>query len=206
MRFRNIKETMKKALVIIPTYNERENVAKICEKITALEKGFDILIVDDNSPDGTGKLADELAASNEKIHVLHGEGKNGMGIAYIKGFKWGLARDYEFFFEIDADLSHNPNDLVRLFNEMNDCDLCIGSRYIEGGGLINLPLWRMLLSKFAARYYTRIITGMPVNDATAGFKCLNVKCLSRSTSMQYIRKAIPSRSRCITEHGNAVSA
>lgn len=162
---------MKKALVIIPTYNERENIVRICEKIISLEKGFDILIVDDHSPDGTGELADNLVASNEKIHVLHGEGKNGMGVAYVKGFKWGLKKDYDFFFEIDADFSHNPDDLVRLLDAMDDCDLCIGSRYIEGGGIINLPLWRMLLSKVAARYYTRTITGMPVHDATAGFKC-----------------------------------
>lgn len=138
----------------------------------SLGKGFDVLIVDDNSPDGTGELADELALSNEKIRVLHGDKKKrGIGIAYIKGFKWGLERDYEFFFEMDADFSHNPNDLIRLLDEMGDCDLCIGSRYIKGSDIINWPLWRVFLSKFAARYYTRIITGMPVHDTTAGFKC-----------------------------------
>jgi dolichol-phosphate mannosyltransferase len=166
-----MKNNMKKALVIIPTYNERKNIVSICERIISHKKVFEILIVDDNSPDGTGKLADNLAAHNEKIHVLHGKKKSGLGTAYIKGFTWGLERDYDLFFEIDADFSHNPDDLVRLLNEMDDCDLCIGSRYIDGGGIIDLPLWRMILSKFAARYYTRIITGMPVHDTTAGFKC-----------------------------------
>lgn len=168
---------MENALVIIPTYNERQNIIRICEKVMELENELDILIVDDNSPDGTGKLADNLAANNKKIHVLHGEGKKGIGKAYVKGFKWGLERDYEFFFEMDADFSHDPRDLIRLLNEMDNCDLCIGSRYIEGGGVINWPLWRMFLSKFAARYYTRIITGMPVHDATAGFKCFRRRVL-----------------------------
>jgi len=162
---------MNKYLVIIPTYDEAKNIIRICEKVMSLDRGFDILIVDDNSPDGTGAIADNLAKQNNEIHVLHGEKKKGIGFAYIKGFKWGLERDYELFFEMDADFSHSPDDLVRLLDEMNDCHLCIGSRYIEGGGTINWPLWRMLISKFAARYYTRIITGMPVHDTTAGFKC-----------------------------------
>jgi len=162
---------MNKALVIIPTYNERTNIVNICEKVLSLDNGFDILIVDDNSPDGTGEIADNLASQNERIHIIHGKKKNGMGIAYIRGFKWGLEREYDFFFEMDADLSHNPDDLIRLLNEMDNCDLCIGSRYVEGGGTINWPLWRMLISKFAARYYTRLITGMPLHDTTAGFKC-----------------------------------
>lgn len=162
---------MKNSLVIIPTYNERKNIVEICKKVTSHNRSFDILIVDDNSPDGTGAIADNLAKQNHAIHVLHGEKKNGIGLAYIKGFKWGLERDYDFFFEMDADFSHNPDDLVRLLDEMNYCDLCIGSRYIEGGGTINWPIWRMLISKFAARYYTRIITGMPIHDTTSGFKC-----------------------------------
>ncbi len=162
---------MNKSLVIIPTYNERNNIVKVCEKVLALEEAFDILIVDDNSPDETGDLADDLAKRNKEVHVLHGEKKTGIGIAYIKGFKWGLERGYEYFFEMDADFSHSPDDLVRLLNEMNDCDLCIGSRYIEGGGTINWPVWRMFISKFAARYYTRMITGMPIHDTTSGFKC-----------------------------------
>jgi dolichol-phosphate mannosyltransferase len=162
---------MSNFLVIIPTYNEQKNILKICEKVISLEKEFDILVVDDNSPDGTGAIVDNLAKLNKRVHVLHGEKKNGIGIAYIKGFKWGLERDYEYFFEMDSDFSHNPDDLIRLLDGMNDCDLCVGSRYIEGGGTINWPLWRMLISKFAARYYTRMITGMPVHDTTAGFKC-----------------------------------
>ena len=160
-----------RSLVIIPTYNENKNIIGICEKVLSLEKEFDILIVDDNSPDGTGKLADNLAEKYSSIHVLHNNKKSGIGLAYTNGFKWGLEKDYDLFFEMDADFSHNPDDLVRLWNEMNNCDLCIGSRYIEGGGTINWPLWRMLISKFAARYYTRIITGIPVRDTTSGFKC-----------------------------------
>ena len=162
---------MNKYLVIIPTYNEQKNIVDICKKILEINLGFDILIVDDNSPDGTGELADDLAKQHPEIHLLHNKKKAGIGIAYIKGFKWGLSKDYDFFFEMDADFSHNPDDLPRLMLEMDNCDLCIGSRYIEGGGTINWPLWRMLISKFAARYYTRIITGMPVHDTTAGFKC-----------------------------------
>ena len=176
---------MNKALVVIPTYNEKKNIVKVCGKIMALETclslpvrqaggrqaGFDVLIVDDNSPDGTGEIADNLSSLHPGIHVLHRKEKGGIGSAYIEGFKWALAKGYDYFFEMDADLSHNPDDLVRLLNEMDSCDLCIGSRYIEGGGVLNWPIWRMLLSKFAARYYTRIITRMPVHDATAGFKC-----------------------------------
>lgn len=160
-----------KSLVIIPTYNESKNIVAICEKVLSLEIEFDILIVDDNSPDGTGKLADALSKKYSSIHVLHNNKKSGIGLAYISGFKWGLKNNYDLFYEMDADFSHNPDDLVRLYKEMSDCDLCIGSRYIEGGGTINWPLWRMLISKFAARYYTRMITGMPVHDTTAGFKC-----------------------------------
>jgi len=162
---------MGRSLIIIPTYNERENITRISESVLAINKDFEILIVDDNSPDGTGEIADELSSRNGRIHVLHGNKKKGLGTAYIKGFRWGLERDYEFFFEMDADFSHNPKDLLRLLNEMDRCDLCIGSRYVEGGGIINLSLWRMFLSKFAARYYTRFFTGMPINDATSGFKC-----------------------------------
>jgi len=160
-----------KQLVIIPTYNESKNIIAICDRVLSLEKAFDILIVDDNSPDGTGRLADKLSEKHSSIHVLHNNRKSGIGLAYINGFKWGLERNYDFFFEMDADLSHNPDDLIRLLDEMDDCDLCIGSRYIEGGGTINWPLWRMLISKFAARYYTRLITGMPLHDTTSGFKC-----------------------------------
>jgi dolichol-phosphate mannosyltransferase len=162
---------MSKSLVIIPTYNERKSIGEVCKQIIELPRDFDILIIDDNSPDGTGDIADHLAMHNECIHVLHGTKKDGIGRAYIKGFKWGLERDYEYFCEMDADLSHNPKDLVLLLDEMDNCDLCIGSRYIEGGGTINWPLWRMLISKFAARYYTRIITGINIHDTTAGFKC-----------------------------------
>ncbi|MDD5643834.1 MAG: polyprenol monophosphomannose synthase [bacterium] len=162
---------MNKRLVIIPTYNERKNIVRLCEKIISMEEGFDILVVDDNSPDGTGELAEKMSSMHPEIHVIRRSGKMGIGSAYIEGFKWGLGKEYELFFEMDADFSHNPEDLLRITGTIRDCDLCVGSRYIEGGGVINWPLWRMLLSKFAARYYTRIITGMPLHDATSGFKC-----------------------------------
>lgn len=162
---------MNKCLIIIPTYNESKNIVRLCEKIMSMEKGFDILVVDDNSPDGTGELAEKMSSIHPEIHVIRRPGKMGIGSAYIEGFKWGLGKEYELFFEMDADFSHNPEDLIRIKETVKDCDLCVGSRYIEGGGVINWPLWRMLLSKFAARYYTSIITRMPMNDATSGFKC-----------------------------------
>ncbi|MBN2189755.1 MAG: polyprenol monophosphomannose synthase [Candidatus Aureabacteria bacterium] len=162
---------MNKCLIIIPTYNESKNIVRLCEKIMSMEKGFDILVVDDNSPDGTGELAEKMSSIHPEIHVISRPAKMGIGSAYIEGFKWGLGKEYELFFEMDADFSHNPEDLIRMAETVKDCDLCVGSRYIEGGGVINWPLWRMLLSKFAARYYTSIITRMPMNDATSGFKC-----------------------------------
>ena len=196
---------MQKALVIIPTYNEWNNIVKICEAVIVLETGFDILIVDDNSPDGTGDLADNLAGRNKRVHVLHGKKKRGIGIAYIKGFKWGLERGYEFLFEMDADFSHDPDDLVRLLHEMDDCDLCIGSRYIEGGGTINWPLWRMLISKFAARYYTRIITEYLCTTQRQALNVSGDLCLRQLTLIQSILKAMHSRSKCTIGYGSAVS-
>ncbi len=170
---------MNRYLIIIPTYNESKNIVRLCEKIMSMEKSFDILVVDDNSPDGTGELAEKMSSMHSEIHVMRRPSKMGIGSAYIEGFQWGLKKDYELFFEMDADFSHNPEDLFRMTETINDCDLCVGSRYIEGGGVINWPLWRMLLSKFAARYYTRVITGMPMNDATSGFKCFRRTVLEK---------------------------
>jgi dolichol-phosphate mannosyltransferase len=159
-----------KNLVIIPTYNEIKNIGKVIEKVRLLAKDFDILIVDDNSPDGTGKEADRLAGIYKGVNVLHRSAKFGMGKAYIDGFKWALSRSYELIFEMDADLSHNPEDLVRLSDGVRDCDLCIGSRYIDDGGVVNWPIWREALSR-AANIYVRFVTKMPIKDTTAGFKC-----------------------------------
>jgi Glycosyltransferases involved in cell wall biogenesis len=159
-----------KALIIIPTYNERENIREITTAVLELPYDFNILIVDDNSPDGTGVIADELAGNDARIHVLHRPGKGGLGPAYIAGFTWGLARDYDLFFEMDADFSHRPSYLHDFMKEIESHDLVLGSRYISGVNVINWPLTRLLISYFANRY-SEIVTGLPVRDATGGFKC-----------------------------------
>ncbi|HAM70164.1 MAG TPA: dolichyl-phosphate beta-D-mannosyltransferase [Verrucomicrobiales bacterium] len=159
-----------KALVVVPTYNERENIIPLTERILGQPAPVEILIVDDNSPDGTGQLADELAAKNNRIKVLHRQEKDGLGRAYIAGFKWALQRGYEYVLEMDGDLSHNPSDLPALIDAARSADLSLGSRYKNGIRVINWPLNRLLLSMGAARY-VQIITGMPVADPTGGFKC-----------------------------------
>lgn len=159
-----------KPLVIIPTYNEKENIREITAAILELPYGFSILIVDDNSPDGTGEIADGLAEKERRVHVLHRPGKGGLGPAYIAGFKWGLERQFDLLFEMDADFSHRPEYLHDFMREIRSADLVLGSRYIKGVNVINWPLSRLLISYFANRY-SEIITGMPVKDATGGFKC-----------------------------------
>ncbi|HTZ19579.1 MAG TPA: polyprenol monophosphomannose synthase [Opitutaceae bacterium] len=161
---------MSKSLVIVPTYNERENLAELVEKLLALAVPVDLLIVDDNSPDGTGQLADELAARHPAVQVLHRAEKNGLGRAYCAGFAWALARDYEFILEMDGDFSHPPEDVPRLIEAARQADLALGSRYRPGGRVIDWPMHRLLLSK-AAACYVRLITGLPVTDPTGGFKC-----------------------------------
>ena len=161
---------MNGVLVVIPTYNEKENVRDISQAVLAAVPEAHLLIVDDNSPDGTGRIADELGAKDPRIHCLHREGKQGLGRAYIAGFKWALERGYEFIFEMDADFSHNPNDLPRILNAAQTADLALGSRYVGGIRIINWPLSRLILSKGAA-VYVHIITGMPFSDPTGGFKC-----------------------------------
>ncbi len=163
-------------LVIIPTYDERDNVRPIAQAVRQHVPNADILFVDDNSPDGTGKILDEMQASSEHIHVMHRPGKEGLGRAYIAGFKWALARDYTFIFEMDADFSHNPAELPRFLDAAEDADLVLGSRYCEGIRITNWPLSRLILSKGAATY-VRIITGMPVTDPTGGFKCFRREVL-----------------------------
>jgi len=161
---------MNKSLVVIPTYNEIDNIEKIILKVLSLRKGMDILIVDDNSPDGTGDIVDALVSEHKELNVIHRPGKLGMGRAYVDGFNWALGKRYEYVFEMDADFSHNPEDLPRLLDEMGEYDLCIGSRYVKDAGVINWPIWREILSR-SANVYVKLITCMPVNDGTGGFKC-----------------------------------
>lgn len=161
---------MKKTLVIVPTYNERENLLPLAERLLRLQAPVELLVVDDNSPDGTGRLADDLAAQHPTIHVVHRPQKNGLGRAYIAGFQWALARDYECVFEMDADFSHDPEDIPRLLAASVDADCVLGSRYIGGIRIVNWPLNRLMLSKGAA-VYVRVVTGMPFTDPTGGFKC-----------------------------------
>ncbi len=164
---------MSDSLIIIPTYNEKENIEKLIRKIFSLSKDFHILVIDDNSPDGTAGTVRELLNEFEgKLYLDVREAKLGLGTAYIYGFKWALQRHYKYIFEMDADFSHNPEDLVRLYNTCADdgYDLAIGSRYINGVNVINWPMGRVLMSYYASAY-VRLITGMKVRDTTAGFKC-----------------------------------
>ncbi|MBS4014503.1 MAG: polyprenol monophosphomannose synthase [Bacteroidetes bacterium] len=168
---------MSKAIVIIPTYNELHNVKKLIPEVLSLyDKEIDILVVDDNSPDGTGKFVEELSKSNEKVHVLIREKKMGLGTAYCAGFKYALQKGYDYIFEMDADFSHDPKELANFLVAIKDYDLVIGSRYLTGVNVINWPMQRLLLSFFANKY-TRIITGMPITDSTGGFKCFRRKVL-----------------------------
>lgn len=169
-----------KNLVIIPTYNEKENIEAIIRKVFSLAEPFDVLIVDDGSPDGTGQIVKNLQTKFAgNLHLEERKGKLGLGTAYIHGFKWALQREYGYVFEMDADFSHNPNDLVRLLdgcrNEGND--VAIGSRYIKGVNVINWPMSRVLMSYFAG-IYVRFITGMPIMDPTGGFICYSREVLS----------------------------
>ncbi|MDA9283937.1 polyprenol monophosphomannose synthase [Flavobacteriaceae bacterium] len=164
---------MSNALVVIPTYNEIENIEPLLRDIILLQRDFDILVVDDNSPDGTSALVEKLIIEYpDNIFLLKRTSKLGLGTAYIAGFKWALKRHYDFIFEMDADFSHNPNDLLRLYSacENENCDMAIGSRYVTGVNVVNWPMNRVLLSWGASRY-VRWITGMKIDDTTAGFIC-----------------------------------
>ncbi|MFA6471829.1 MAG: polyprenol monophosphomannose synthase [Candidatus Latescibacterota bacterium] len=166
-----------KGLVIIPTYNEKENIEAITVAVLDLPYDFHILIVDDNSPDGTGKIADSIAGKESRVHVLHREKKAGLGPAYIAGFTWGLSHsEYDIMFEMDADFSHRPEYLHDFMKAIQTADLVLGSRYISGVNVVNWPLGRLLISYFANRY-SQIITGLDVRDATGGFKCFRRKVL-----------------------------
>jgi dolichol-phosphate mannosyltransferase len=174
-----------KALVIVPTYNERDNIVPLAERLLALPVKVDLLVVDDNSPDGTGRLADELAAKHPAAHVLHRTEKSGLGRAYCAGFTWALERDYEFILEMDGDFSHNPDDIPKFLEAAQQTDLVLGSRYCNGIRVINWPLGRLMLSLCAARY-VQIITGMPFTDPTGGFKCFRRHTL-QALNLQAVR-------------------
>ena len=168
-------------LIIIPTYNEIENIGNIIRKIFSLDELFEILIIDDGSPDGTAQNVKELQSEfSNKLFLEERTGKLGLGTAYIHGFKWALKKDYEFVFEMDADFSHDPDDLPRLLEacQENGGDLAIGSRYVKGVNIVNWPMSRLLMSYFASKY-VKTITGMPIHDSTAGFKCYKRKVLEK---------------------------
>ena len=166
-----------RALVIVPTYNERDNILKLIDAVLAQADELDVLVVDDGSPDGTGALVDERAAADDRVHILHRERKLGLGTAYLAGFRWALERDYEFIFEMDADFSHDPQHLPQFLASVENADLVLGSRYREGRvTIVNWPIARLMLSYFA-NVYARAVTGLQVYDATGGFKCFRRKVL-----------------------------
>ena len=170
---------MNNSIVVIPTYNEIENIEAIIRKVFSLKQSFDVLIIDDGSPDGTAAIVKNLMSEyNGSLHIEERKGKLGLGTAYIHGFKWALQRGYEYIFEMDADFSHPPEDLIRLYNAcaVEKHDVAIGSRYITGVNVVNWPINRVLMSYFAG-YYVRTITGMPIMDPTAGFICYTSKVL-----------------------------
>jgi len=163
-----------KALVIIPTYNEAYNISAIIKAVLAQDPDIEVLVVDDNSPDGTSKIVEEM--KNPKVHLITRERKMGLGSAYVEGFKFALKKSYDFIFEMDADFSHDPEMIPIMLKEIQENDLIIGSRYIKGINVVNWPLRRLFLS-FAAAKYVRFITGMPINDPTSGFKCFHREVL-----------------------------
>ncbi len=166
-----------KALVIIPTYNEAVNLSHLVPQVLAQDGRLEVLVVDDNSPDGTGQLAEALAVENPRVHVLHRTAKQGLGTAYLAGFKWGLERDYAYFFEMDADFSHDPAHLKEFLTAVQDADLVLGSRYLAGRvTVVNWPMGRLLLSYFA-NVYARWVTGLRIWDLTGGFKCYRRRVL-----------------------------
>ena len=159
-----------KAMVVVPTYNERDNIERLVGEILAQDDGIDVLIVDDNSPDGTGEIADKMVAETSRVHVIHRAGKLGLGSAYREGFKYALGKGAEYIVEMDADFSHDPKMLPLFFQKIRDYDLVIGSRYLNGVSVVNWPIRRLILS-YCASVYTRIVTGLRISDCTGGFKC-----------------------------------
>ncbi len=166
-----------KPLIVVPTYNERENLPPLLDRIFDVVPQVEVLVVDDNSPDGTGQLADARAASDPRVHVLHRAGKEGLGKAYLAGFKWALERDYTHVFEMDADFSHDPATLPRFLEAAEHADVVLGSRWVEGGGTVGWPLRRQLLSK-GGSLYARTVLGVDIRDLTGGFKCFHRRVLA----------------------------
>jgi dolichol-phosphate mannosyltransferase len=176
------------SVVIIPTYNEKENIEAIIRAVLGMGPHFDILIVEDNSPDGTADIVRGLQSElGDRLHMLERKGKLGLGTAYIAGFKWALERHYEYIFEMDADFSHDPKDLPRLYSKCADegYDVAIGSRYVSGVNVVNWPMGRVLMSYFASKY-VRLVTGLPIHDTTAGFKCYRRQVLE-TIDLDHIR-------------------
>jgi dolichol-phosphate mannosyltransferase len=167
---------MNQTLIIVPTYNERDNLPPLAARLLGLPTAVDMLVVDDNSPDGTGKIADDLATRHPEINVLHRKEKNGLGRAYCDGFAWALEKGYEFVFEMDGDFSHNPDDIPAFLKAAENADLVLGSRYKDGIRVLNWPPSRLFLSMFAG-VYVKAITGMPFSDPTGGFKCFRRRAL-----------------------------
>jgi len=166
-----------RGLVIIPTYNERENIRRIVPLVLKQDERLDVLIIDDASPDGTGRVADEIAAESDRVNVIHRAGKLGLGTAYLHGFRWGLERNYALLFEMDADFSHDPSHLPQFIEAIKDADVVLGSRYLGGRiTVVNWPISRLILS-YTANIYARIVTGLPVADATSGYKCFRREVL-----------------------------
>ncbi len=167
---------MHPTVIIVPTYNERDNLPRMVAKLLSLPVGVDVLVVDDNSPDGTGAIADELAAQHPAVHVLHRAGKEGLGRAYLAGFHWALEKNYEFIFEMDCDFSHDPDEIPNFLKAAQSADLVLGSRYEGGIRVINWPLKRLMLSRFAGKF-VKVVTGMPFSDPTGGYKCFRRRVL-----------------------------
>ena len=170
---------MSKVLVVVPTYNERDNLPRIVPRILEQGASFHVLVADDNSPDGTGRIADELASENPRVHVLHRSEKQGLGAAYVAAMKWGLDLDFDILIEMDADLSHPPDRLPALVEALDEADVAVGSRYVGGRiAVVNWPMSRLLISMFGS-WYARIITGLPVRDATGGFNAFRREVLEK---------------------------
>ncbi|MGH8939671.1 MAG: polyprenol monophosphomannose synthase [Actinomycetes bacterium] len=172
------EEPLGAVLVVIPTYNERENIGPIVRRVHDAVPDAHVLVVDDNSPDGTGALADELAAGDDRVHVLHRTAKNGLGAAYVAGFGWALARDYGVIVEMDADGSHAPEELPRLLDTLRTSDLVLGSRYVAGGRVVNWPRHRELLSR-GGNLYSRLALGVPIRDITGGYRAYRRRVLEK---------------------------
>jgi dolichol-phosphate mannosyltransferase len=167
-----------KALIIVPTYNEKENIERLVNAVLKQHEAIELLIIDDGSPDGTGAIVEQMMTSEPRLHIIKRPGKMGLGSAYVTGFKHALKQDYDYIMEMDADFSHNPDDIPKLLEAAQDNDLVIGSRYCNGINIINWPIERLMISYFASKY-VRLITGMPIKDPTGGFKCFNRKVLEK---------------------------